>query len=283
VSGAIVALGADDQLAGNHAAAIAAATQAAELAAAIGAVDDVAWMWIRRGTARLRSGDLAEARGDLAAARATGEHRRSAAILALADTGLADLARLGGDPAAARTLLAGALARMVDAKGLPSLLQTQALIAYGRAETAAGDRVAARDRLGTALERALAAGERPTIAGVAEALADLAAPAEAARMLGLAAATRGVPDRGNPDVLRTEAAARAALGDRYAAIYQAAAALDVDAAVAAIGSSGGTSGPPPERTPPGSPAPTPATPPPHDWPAGAASGRGPRPTPASPG
>jgi hypothetical protein len=228
-------------------------------------------MLIRRGTARLRSGDPAGARGDLAAARATGENRRSGAILLLADTGLAELARHGGDPGAARTLLTGVLARTDGAEGLPGVLRTQALTALGRAETAAGDPAAARDRLGTALDRALADGERPTIAGVAEALADLAAPADAARLLGLAAATRGAPDRGNPDVLRTEAAARAALGDAYAAAYEPAAALDVAAAVAAIGSYGGT---PPE---------SPATPPPHDRPAGAASGREPRPTAGSPG
>ena len=63
---------------GDHAAAIAAMTEAAALAEAIGADSDAAWSRGRRGLERLRAGDLAGAAADLTWARAAGAAGRSA-------------------------------------------------------------------------------------------------------------------------------------------------------------------------------------------------------------
>ena len=71
-----------------------------------------------------------------------------------------------------------------------------------------------------------------------EALADLALadgrPADAARLLGYAAAVRGAPDLGNPDVRRAEATARAALDGEYERLSVPAGQLSPDAAVAEV-------------------------------------------------
>ena len=77
--------------------------------------------------------------------------------------------------------------------------------------------------------------DRPAIAGVTEAVADLALadgrPDDAARLLGYAAAIRGVADRGHPDVRRTEAAARDALAGEYEDLFVTARRLSPEAAV----------------------------------------------------
>ncbi len=59
-------------------------------------------------------------------------------------------------------------------------------------------------------------------------------PADAARLLGYAAAVRGAPDLGNPDVSRAEATARAALDGEYEGLHVPAGQLSPDVAVTEV-------------------------------------------------
>jgi ATP/maltotriose-dependent transcriptional regulator MalT len=236
---AVSSLGTGHGLTGDHTAAIAAFTEVEELSAALGAWDDAGRAQVWRGLERLRAGDLAAARDDLARARQAAQARRSAEITAFADIGLAEAARYAGDPAAAKTLLTGALACLDTRQGLVAdISRIPALIGLGRVAVATGDLTGARAHLDASLKLATQFKLGPMIAAVAEACADAAVAradhGKAARLLGLAAAARGAADKGSPDVARTEAIARAALAERFDAEYDTAAALPAPAAVAAL-------------------------------------------------
>jgi predicted ATPase/DNA-binding SARP family transcriptional activator len=241
VASALGSLGTSLSLSGDHATTIAALGEAAELAEAIGAQTDAGHTFVRRGLERLRAGDPAGARAALMQARDTGRACQSQLLMASADVALGELARQTGNLAEAQAQLTGVLLRM-DAPDQPEILPQQfrarALSALGRVSAARGDLAAGRGYLAEALRLGLACGDRPVIADVADALATLAVadgqPARAARMLGLAAATRGLPDRGSPDVAAAESAARAGLGQRYDRAYAATAGLSPDAATAAL-------------------------------------------------
>jgi predicted ATPase/DNA-binding SARP family transcriptional activator len=224
VTGAVRHLGAGYGLGGDHAAAIAAIDQAIAFADAVGADDDAAWMRAERGMTQLRAGDLAGARADLTAARTAGHALRSALVLGFADAGLGEVSRHAGDPGQARSLLTAARRRLDEAAGIPPRVRLLPLTGLARLAVSGGQLPEARAFLAEALGLALAAEpplvqDRPAIAGVTEAVADLALadgrPADAARLLGYAAAIRGTADRGHPDVRAAEAAARNALGGEY--------------------------------------------------------------------
>ncbi|MEW9528066.1 BTAD domain-containing putative transcriptional regulator [Microbispora sp. NPDC049125] len=239
MAAAVSSLGSCHSLGGDHAAAVAAMGQAVTFIRMLGSEGDVPWMLIDLALERVRMGDLVAARADLEEAEAEGLACRSAAITASARAGLGELARAGGDLTVARSLLAGALGDLDGVSGAPPQLRARALLSLGRVEIADGDLDAARSRLREGLAAAQEAGDRSAVAGVAEGLAALAVAegetGEAAGLLGLAAAVRGVPDRGSPDVLRAEAAARATLGEAaHAAAYAATARLGTDAALAAL-------------------------------------------------
>jgi predicted ATPase/DNA-binding SARP family transcriptional activator len=234
---AVNALRAGQSLAGDHAAAIAALGEAIALAEEIGAVDDAAVMRVDRGLERLRAGDLAGASADLTAVREEGAARRSPLVLALAETGQGELARHAGNPDEAVALLSSALRRLTAVDGLPTRFRALTTVGLGRLCLAVGDLDGAAARLDDALELGLAGADRPVIAAVAEAVADLRLatgdPRGAAGLLGLAAAARGVPDRGSPDVRRTERALRDALGEDFAAALASPAGLGSTAAARA--------------------------------------------------
>ncbi|ETK37486.1 BTAD domain-containing putative transcriptional regulator [Microbispora sp. ATCC PTA-5024] len=234
---AVSSLGGSHSLGGDHATAVAALTEGLRFLRVLGSGDDVAWMLVELGLERTRMGDLDAALADLEEAETYGRARRSPVLALSARTGLGDLARVRGDLPAARALLSAALRDLHGVAGVPGQLRARALTAAGRVRLTDGDLPGARDRVTAALAVARTAGERPVVAAAVEGLAEVAEaegrPREAARLLGLAAAVRGAPDLGSPDARRTEAAARAALGDRaYDAAYSAAAALDPDAAYA---------------------------------------------------
>jgi hypothetical protein len=113
-----------------------------------------------------------------------------------------------------------------------------ARVGLARVALADGDLAGARAHLAAALELATRLALGPMTADVAEVRAEMAVASadyrQAARLLGLAAAVRGLPDRGSPDVARTESAARAALPGDYEAAYAAAARLAPADAVAAL-------------------------------------------------
>jgi predicted ATPase/DNA-binding SARP family transcriptional activator/tetratricopeptide (TPR) repeat protein len=241
VASALGSLGTSLSLSGDHATTIAALGEAAELAEAIGAQTDAGHAYVRRGLERLRAGDAGGARADLTRGRDIGRAHQSELLMASAGVALGELARQTGNLAEAQAQLTGVLLRM-DAPEQPEVLPQQAraraLTALGRVSAARGDLASARGHLAGALRLGLACGDRPVIADVADALAALAVaggqPERAARMLGLATATRGLPDRGSPDVAAAESAARAGLGPRYDRAYTAAARLSPAAATAAL-------------------------------------------------
>jgi predicted ATPase len=242
VTSAVRHLGSGLGLGGDHAAAIAAMDQAIAFAEAVSA-DDAAWVRAERGMAWLRAGDLASARADLDIAAAAGHAVRSAMVQAFADAGLAEVSRRTGDPERARSLLTAARRRLDETTGVPSRVRLLPLTGLARLAVSRGQLAEARGLLAEAFRLALAAEpplaqDRPAIAGATEALADLALadgrPADAARLLGHAAAVRGAPDLGNPDVRRTEATARAALDGEYEGLCVPAGRLSPDAAVTEV-------------------------------------------------
>jgi predicted ATPase/DNA-binding SARP family transcriptional activator len=242
VTAAVRHLGSGLGLGGDHAGAIAAMDRAIAFAEAVGAADDAAWIRAERGMARLRAGDLDSARADLDGA-AAGHAVRSAMVLAFADAGLGEVSRHTGDPGRARSLLTEARRRLDETTGVPSRVRLLPLTGLARLAASCGQLAEARGllaeafRLGLAAEQPLAQ-DRPAIAAATEALADLALadgrPADAARLLGYAAAIRGAPDLGNPDVRRAEATARAALDGEYEGLCVPAGRLSPDAAVTEV-------------------------------------------------
>jgi predicted ATPase/DNA-binding SARP family transcriptional activator len=242
VTSAVRHLGSGLGLGGDHAGAIAAMERAIAFAEAVGLTDDAAWIRAERGVVRLRAGDLGGARDDLDGATA-GHAVRSAMVLAFAEAGLGEVSRHAGDPDRARSLLTEARRRLDETTGVPSRVRLLPLTGLARLALSRGQVADARGLLAEAFRLALAAEppmvqDRPAIAGATEALADLALadgrPADAARLLGYAAAVRGAPDLGNPDVRRTEATARAALDDEYEGLCVPAGRLSPDAAVTEV-------------------------------------------------
>jgi hypothetical protein len=202
---AVSSLAGGRSLVGDHEGAMAAFAEAEELAAAVGADSDAAWSRGRIGVERLRAGDVEGAGADLRHALADGERRRSGVLAAMAEGGLADVARTRGDHEEAHRLLTSAMKRLEVATGaLPPRVRVLLLTARSRVELAVGRCVEARHTLRDAMAGAVAIGDRRTVAGVAEAAAELELAAgdrvAAARTLGLAAAVRGALDQGSPDV-----------------------------------------------------------------------------------
>jgi predicted ATPase/DNA-binding SARP family transcriptional activator len=209
---AVSALAGGRSLAGDHAGAIEALTAAEALAAAVGADSDAAWARGRRGVERWRAGDLDGAAADLGRARADGRRRRSAVLTAMAEAGLADVARSRSELDEAQELLTGAVEALAGAPGaLPPRLRVTLATGQARLDLARGDPAAARRSLDAALAGAVHIGDGPTVAGVAEAAAELVLAegdlAGAAHVLGLAAAVRGALDQGSPGVRSTLRAA----------------------------------------------------------------------------
>ena len=246
VASAVRHLGAGHGLGGDHGAAIAALDHSIRFADAVGSEDDAAWMHAERGMVLLRAGDLAAARADLDLARTSGHALRSPMVTGVAEAMLGEVSRHAGEPAEARSLLTAARRRLDDVNevtGIPPRVRLLPLTGLARLAAAGGTLAEARALLAEALRLLWPAAplpiqDRPAIAAVAEALADLALadgrPADAARMLGYAAAVRGAPDQGNPDVRRAEAAARTALDGGYDGLYVQAAHVSADEAVTEV-------------------------------------------------
>jgi predicted ATPase/DNA-binding SARP family transcriptional activator len=242
-AGAVRHLGVGHGLGGDHDAALAASDPAIRFADAVGAEDDAAWMRAARGMVLLRAGDLAAARADLSSAQTSGHALRSVMVIAFAETGLGEVSRHAGDLAQARSLLTAARRRLDDATGIPARIRLLPLVGLARLAVTGGQLAEARELLAKALALTVATEhpliqDRPAIAEVAEALASLALaddrPADAARLLGYAAAVRGAADQGNPDVRREETAARTALDGEYDGLYVQAADTSADTAVTEV-------------------------------------------------
>jgi predicted ATPase/DNA-binding SARP family transcriptional activator len=146
------------------------------------------------------------------------ENRIAAATLA------ADIARLSGEPAAARRHVSQARDLVTEAR--PDADHHAAVAtALGLAAAAAGDLTTARAGHQEALERTAGTMDAMAISRTLVGIADYALatrrPEQAAALLGAGEAVRGRQDRSAVDADRVEAAARAALGElRFAEAYE---------------------------------------------------------------
>ncbi|MFF0306493.1 BTAD domain-containing putative transcriptional regulator [Streptosporangium sp. NPDC004379] len=185
-------------------------------------------------------GGLDGARADYARAAELARRAGSPTCLAAALRGLGDIARLEGDPAGARRLYEEALERF-DPHWVRSLSnRVGTLVGLGRVEEGLGRIAEARARYRQAVELAVSAGPIPDGARAVECLAGAALAegdaAAAARLLGAAAALRGVTADGDPDAAGTAAAARDALGERaYEAAHREGLRLAPDEALRLAG------------------------------------------------
>ncbi|WP_426511404.1 BTAD domain-containing putative transcriptional regulator [Dactylosporangium sp. McL0621] len=180
----------------------------------LGAVQEAADVLCRRGHDHVRQGDLAAAEADFR--RATGSPA--------AELGLAEVARHRGDLSAAAVYLRRALDE--TRPGNPGTVYIRGSILTAHARLAeAGDRLADAARMheeawSAAQLAPFAANLADVIEGRAGHAALTGAAAEAARLLGRAAALRGTAVASDPDVARTAVAATEALGaDGFARAY----------------------------------------------------------------
>jgi len=215
-SAALGSLGNMEAWRGEHAAAADHYRQAARLAAELGSAEDEtqARLWLARELWLLREQD--RARDELGRAQRDAERLGLREVMALAAFTAGDLARLDGEPEAARAHL---LRAMELASHVNVALQIRALAAtsLGYLAGAEGDLDAARRWHAEALDVARSAADAPVIAQALAGLADLALregdPAWSATLLGAGLSIRGTIDRSVEDEARVAADARAMLGD----------------------------------------------------------------------
>ena len=215
-SAALGGLGSLESWRGEHAAAADHYRQAARLAAELGSAEDEAQcrLWLARELWQLREHD--QARAELARATRDAERLGLREVMALAAYMTGDLARLDGEPEAARAHL---LRAMELASHVNVALQIRAIAAtaLGYLAGAEGDLDAARRWHAEALDIARSAADAPVIATALVGLADLACregdPAWSATLLGASLSVRGTMDRSGEDEARVAGDARAALGD----------------------------------------------------------------------
>ncbi|MFB9677807.1 BTAD domain-containing putative transcriptional regulator [Streptosporangium vulgare] len=219
-------------LRGDPEKAITLTDEALALTERLGALEDIPDLLCNRGDYRVQAArtgkdpagtGLRRARADYERAAEIARHSGSPTYLAAALRGLGDIARLEGDLAGARVLYEQALDRFETHWVRSAGNRTSALLGLGRIAELSGDLTEARALHRRAAEvavetGAITEGARPIEALAGIALLDGDAPG-AALLLGAAVALRGVAGEDDPDVSRTAAAARAALGE---APYEAA-------------------------------------------------------------
>jgi hypothetical protein len=170
----------------------------------------------------VRRGNLDAARAGLERARALGNDNWQ--WIGMLGMHRATVERLAGDLDAARAELEQVVRSMEqgpDSRAMGYAQRTAALATVrAQVELDAGDRNAAGGYLAEAIRWALESKDGPVTAVVAETAARLALAGgdaeRAAGLLGVAAAQRGEPDRGNPEVRALDAALRRELGDEAA-------------------------------------------------------------------
>ncbi|WP_326567597.1 BTAD domain-containing putative transcriptional regulator [Amycolatopsis rhabdoformis] len=219
--------------------AMAAMTESMDLMQQLGAADDYADLLCRRADSLALQGDVAGARADysrvIALARRSGmpETRASGYV------GLAALARRDGDLAASRSLAEQALAECTSGSFSAAAVRAAATIALGWVAVASGRAAEARALLREAVQTAQQWQDSTVLASALECVAGAALldahAAEAALLLGAAAAARGTEMVGQPDVTAVADRARALLGARYEGCYAMGRELTVQKALTEAG------------------------------------------------
>ncbi|WP_370932598.1 BTAD domain-containing putative transcriptional regulator [Amycolatopsis sp. cg13] len=213
-------------LLGRHEEALAAMTESLSLMQTLGATDDYADLLCRRGDSRALRGDLDGAKADyertVELAHRTGmpETRGSGHV------GLSGLARRSGDLAGARALAEQALAECTADSFSAAIVRAAASIALGWIDVAEHRPEDARCRMRLGVETAHRWHDHGSLAtafeGVAGVFAEEGRFADAAALLGAAAAVRGAAVPGQHDVAQVTATAQKALGpEGFTAAYTA--------------------------------------------------------------
>jgi predicted ATPase len=209
---------------GEPAAAIGHYRQAIEFAAAFGSTEDEVTFRLFTVRPLWLLGEREAVWAELRRAQPDAERLGLPEAVALAAYIAGDLARLDGQPDAARPALLRAV-RLASPQDVALQLRAVASTGLGYLAGAEGDLDAARDWHTQALAAARAAADAPVIAETLSGLADLAlreaCPDRAAELLGASVAIRGTQDRSVPDDQRVADGARDALGPAtYGAAYR---------------------------------------------------------------
>jgi hypothetical protein len=231
------------ELRADHAASIAALTEAAALGRELGSWGDLTYIEARLAVIYARSGDFARAEAEMAAMRRAAQVRGShIGNDRWVEFMRAELAWRAGDYAAADECCFAVLDTIADNTARwwrPLRAQVKARLAMTALRR--GDAAASAALLGEALDSAAAWWEHPALAAVLDAcaahLADRAADGDArraARLLGAAHAIRGAFDESSLDAPRAREKLRAVLGPaQFSAAYGSAPrGLGYDQAVA---------------------------------------------------
>jgi predicted ATPase/DNA-binding SARP family transcriptional activator len=201
---------------GDLAAAAAHNGEAIKVVSEMGTLEDVLHLRSRQAQLLWLLGDAEAATATLAAADRDARTVVFPDALAGLAQAKAELARWRGDPATARVELRHAEALMGSAPVHP-VFRAMLLYSQGFLEAEAGNLAAAADSRRQSFELARNSGDALYLAQILVGVADQALrqgrPADAARMLAVAATVRGGHDLTQPDSARIEAAARAALGE----------------------------------------------------------------------
>jgi ATP/maltotriose-dependent transcriptional regulator MalT len=231
---------------GDRQRSIALADEALDLAGQLRSTDDTVDLLCRRAGWRARGGDLDGAQADYAHAAELARPAGMPELLAAADRGLGEVARLRGDLAQARRLCELALAECPSGWFVAEATRAEILVALGRVAAAEGDAAGALARHRQALAATGPAG-LTVAADAAEGLAEVALlqgdGERAALLLGAGAALRGAEVAGDPDHDRVSARARARAGDAaYELAYRRGAAMPREQALRLLGAPPSASG-----------------------------------------
>ncbi|MBN6035382.1 BTAD domain-containing putative transcriptional regulator [Amycolatopsis sp. 195334CR] len=202
---------------GDLPASVSLSDEALALTELIGATDDTTELLYQRADRRRVHGDLTGAEADYERAIALARRAGTPDALSSAYHGLADIARLRGQFALARELLARSRAECPVAGFTQEMIHAQLLVTEGRIDEATGAVEAAELRYREALAAPVSARDHTAAADAVDGLAGIALrhgdPERAAFLLGAAVALRGVAVAGDADVARVSAAVREHLGD----------------------------------------------------------------------
>ncbi|MFC8520972.1 BTAD domain-containing putative transcriptional regulator [Streptomyces sp. NPDC057257] len=211
-----------DSARGDHVGAIGALTEALRAMTELGVAEDRPILMVRLGRERAYVGEYAEAETVLEEAAADAARLGLGEAVGVAQHALGDILRRQGHLARARDLLESALAQ-VTAHGRGVGYRPLVLISQGHLAVAEGRLPAAVEAFRAASELAGRTGEAQVTARVLVLAADIALAQSghqrAAVLLRTAESVRGQPFTADPDVRRTEAAVRGALGEEgYASV-----------------------------------------------------------------
>ncbi|MGW6506419.1 ATP-binding protein [Streptomyces niveus] len=222
---ALLSVGRDHSLRGEHTEAVAAFERAVAISSELGAEDD---MFVSRGrlaAERMRGGDLAGALRDIRAAQRQARERGYRRMEAEIEFSLAELHLRSGDLAAADLTLDRLGTALVHRLSLPEDMARDRIAGARMAHRlAAGEPAEARALLPRAVSGAFARDDIADIARAAELLAWLRLledePEEAAAVLGMSQVIRGLFDEGDGQLRSLVAELRGRLGEAgYARAY----------------------------------------------------------------